>query len=321
MQHFLLSSEARNLSLVEVLRMSELETYEMFCRLRWPSTNGRPICPRCESKKFYSLAQRRRFKCKSCKHQYSVTSGTPLAGRKLSFGQLLAALALFIREPKGYSALRLSHDLGVQYKTAFVLLHKIREVFSDFQRSVVELVDEVEIDGAYFGGYVKPKNERKHRVDRRRLRHTSGKRRVVAVARERNGRTFVEVTMREADAVAAIMGKISSDATVYADEAAAWDDLHLWFLTYRINHAVEYANDETSTNQAESFFSRMRRAEIGIYHHIAGKYLSGYAGEIAWREDHRRIDSRTRLEIALGILLIHPVSRVWKGYWQRAVTM
>lgn len=319
MQHFLLSPKARDLPLVEVVRMSETEAYDMFCKLRWPATNGEPICPRCECREHYPLTRRRRFKCKACQHHFSVTSGTSFAGRKLKFRILLSAIALFIRGAKGYSALRLSHDLGVQYKTAFVLLHKIREAFADFQRTVEELVDEVEIDGAYFGGYVKPKNERQHRVDRRRKQYTSGKRLVVAVARERNGRTFVTVTKREADAVLSIMSKVQSDATVYADEAAAWDDFHIWFLTYRINHAVAYAEDGTSTNQAESFFSRMRRAEVGVYHHIAGAYLSAYAGELAWREDHRKVGSRSRLEMALSLILFHPVSRAWKGYWQRPV--
>lgn len=320
MQHFLLSPESRDLPLVDVMRMDESDAYEMFCRLRWPSTNGSPICPRCNCKKHYSLARRQRFKCKECHHQFSVTSGTTFASRKLSFRLLLSALALFVRGPKGYSALRLSHDLGIQYKTAFVLLHKVREVFSEFQRSVTELVDEVEVDGAFFGGYVKPKNQSKYRIDRRRKKNTTGKRLVVAVARERKGKTFVEVTSREMDAITSIMSKIKGDAIVYADEATAWDDFHIWFLTYRINHAVEYANDGVSTNQAESFFSRMRRAEIGVYHHIAGSHLSGYAGELAWKEDHRRSGLKSKLEIALSLVLVHPVSRFWKGYWQRAVT-
>ncbi|MCF6433150.1 IS1595 family transposase [Leisingera sp. MMG026] len=317
MQNFLLSPEARDLPPIEVATMSEAQAYDMFCKIRWARTNGKPICPRCSSREYYPLTRRRKFKCKHCHHQFSVTSGSLFAGRKLAFRVLLYAISLFVGAGKGYSAIQLSHGIGVQYKTAFVLLHKIREALSDFQSSVEELVDEVEVDGAYFGGYVKPKNERKRRLDRRRKQYTSGKRLVVAVARERSGRTFATVAKREADAVLSIMSKVHGDATVFADEAAAWDDFHIWFLTYRINHAVSYADDGTSTNQAESFFSRIRRAEIGIYHHIAGAYLSAYAGELAWREDNRRVGSRSRLEFALSLALLHPVSRTWKGYWQR----
>jgi hypothetical protein len=73
-----------------------------------------------------------------------------------------------------------------------------------------------------------------------------------------------------------------------ADEAASWDDLHAKFETKRINHSEAYSNGTTSTNMAESFFSRLRRAEVGTHHHISGRYLGMYASEMAWREDNRR---------------------------------
>jgi hypothetical protein len=80
---------------------------------------------------------------------------------------------------------------------------------------------------------------------------------------------------------------------------------------------VEYSTAEACTNQAESFFSRIRRAEIGIHHHIAGRYLSAYATEMAWREDNRRISNGEQFLLTTGSALAHPVSRQWKGYWQR----
>ena len=67
---------------------------------------------------------------------------------------------------------------------------------------------------------------------------------------------------------------------------------------------------------AESFFSRIRRAEVGIHNHIAA-YLHAYAVEMAWREDNRRISSGEQFLLATSSALIHPVSRQWKGYWQR----
>jgi hypothetical protein len=93
--------------------------------------------------------------------------------------------------------------------------------------------------------------------------------------------------------------------------------LHARYLTKRINHTLAYSNGDACTNQAESFFSRLRRAEIGTHHHIAGPYLAAYADEMAWREDNRR---RSNGELYLAITdaaLKHPVSRQWKGYWQR----
>ena len=93
--------------------------------------------------------------------------------------------------------------------------------------------------------------------------------------------------------------------------------LHSRYLTKRINHQESYSTDEACTNDAESFFSRIRRAEIGIHQHISGKYLSAYAHEMAWREDHRRISSGEQYLVLVNSTLVHPVSRQWKGYWQR----
>ena len=107
-------------------------------------------------------------------------------------------------------------------------------------------------------------------------------------------------------------------STVHADEASHWDALEARFLTKRINHSVEYANAEANTNMAESFFSRLRRTEVGTHHRIAGRYLHAYAQEMAWREDNRRISNGEQFLLAAASALDHPVSRQWKGYWQRS---
>lgn len=93
--------------------------------------------------------------------------------------------------------------------------------------------------------------------------------------------------------------------------------MHARYLTKRVNHSVCYSDDDCNTNMAESFFSRLRRAEIGTHHKIAGPYLSAYAAEMAWREDHRRIDNGELYLMATDAALKHSVSRQWKGYWQR----
>ena len=85
----------------------------------------------------------------------------------------------------------------------------------------------------------------------------------------------------------------------------------------RINHCEAYSLDGACTNQAESFFSRLRRAEIGTHHHLAGPYIASYASEMAWREDHRRVSNGEQFLMASRAALVHPVSRQWKGYWQR----
>jgi transposase-like protein len=120
-QHFLLSTAARSLSLAKVARMSEEEARDAFRLIRWSDTNGEPVCPRCQCAAVYAYQARPLFKCKACNHQFSVTSGTIFASRKLPIATYLMAIAIFVNGAKGHSALQLSRDLDCQYKTAFVL--------------------------------------------------------------------------------------------------------------------------------------------------------------------------------------------------------
>src|SRR5580692_7657039 len=129
-QHFLLSTAARTLSLAKVMRMSDDEAFETFKAIRWGATEGEPFCPRCGCVQIYSLNDNRRFKCAACYHKFSVTSGTIFASRKLPLRDYMAAIAIFVNGAKGHAALQLSRDLDVQYKTAFVLSHKIREAIT-----------------------------------------------------------------------------------------------------------------------------------------------------------------------------------------------
>ena len=315
-QHFLLSAKARTLSLASVFRMSDDEAHARFVAIRFADNGGAAFCPRCDCTAIYTYAARRIWKCKACGHQFSVTSGTIFASRKLAIRDYLAAIAIFTNAVKGISALQLGRDLDVQYKTAFVLAHKLREAMTADQMTG-SLSGTVEVDGAYFGGHAKQTNKKADRKDRRLVEERTGKRQVVVVARERNGRTLPFVVSREAQGVAVVRSVVTPGSTVHADEAASWDALHAHYEMRRINHSVAFSLDDACTNQAESFFSRLRRAEIGQHHHISGKYLGFYASEMAWREDRRRVDNGGLHVAATDAALAHPVSRVWAGYWQR----
>src|SRR5207237_3545261 len=132
-------------------------------------------------------------------------------------------------------------------------------------------------------------------------------------ARERNVKTLTCVTTSEADGRRGAHERIARGSTIYADEAAQWDAFHARFVTKRINHSEAYSENGASTNMAESFFSRLRRAEIGTHHHIAGPYLGAYSSEMAWREDKRRRSNGEQYLAVADAALKHPVSRQWKG--------
>ena len=150
--HFLLSAKARTLSLKTIFRMSDDEAHATFQAIRFADNGGDAFCPRCECTAVYTYAARRIWNCKACQRQFSVTSGTIFASRKLPIRDHLAAIAIFTNAVKGISALQLGRDLDVQYKTSFVLAHKMREAMTAEQLTGI-LGGTVEVDGAYFGVY------------------------------------------------------------------------------------------------------------------------------------------------------------------------
>jgi transposase-like protein len=316
-QHFLLSAKARTLSFKAIYAAGEDKAYATFRKFRWPQTDGEPVCPRCGSLDAYALATRRQFSCSGCRHRFSVTSGTIFHGRKLKFVDLLAAICIIVNGAKGISALQLCRDLDVQHKTAFVLAHKLREAIA-VETNGTTLDGEVEVDGAYFGGYVRPENKKEDRIDRCLSEHQTGKRRVVVAFRQRKGRTVTHVVRNEGDGVEIAKRIVSRAAVMHADEAPHWDALHDGWKVHRINHSEAYCRDGACTNQAESFFSRLRKMCEGQHHHVSARHLHQYAAHAAWLEDHRRLDNGALVHRMLGLALGHAKSRDWCGYWQRS---
>jgi hypothetical protein len=162
-------------------------------------------------------------------------------------------------------------------------------------------------------------NQKENRRDRRLAKNQNGKRKVVVIVRRRGGRTLPAVFKTEASAQSWIKARVAKGTTIMADEAASWNDLHGRFQVSRINHQDLYSTETgIYTNNAESFFSRLRRSEIGHHHHIAGAYLVRYAQESAWREDHRRVDNGRQTMSLAGLAMMAPTSVDWCGYWQRS---
>src|SRR3954471_13544195 len=179
-QHFLLSKAAKTLSLATVFQRKDGDAEMMLRRIRWADTDGAPVCPHCGGVDAYDCRRLKgapRFRCRACVKDFTITSGTLFASHKLPRRCYLAAIAIFCNEVKGKSALAISRDLSVSYKWAFVLLHKLREAMAEELkgRTVGGEGKVAEVDGGYFGGYVKPSNLKEDRLDRRFTRNQSGK--------------------------------------------------------------------------------------------------------------------------------------------------
>lgn len=185
-QHFLLSARARTLSMRDVFALNETEAFNLFREVRW-GKGDEAVCPVCGVVgKHYFKPTRKQWQCKDCGHTFSVTSGTIFAFHKLPLKVYLAAIAIYANAVKGISALQLGRDLGVQYKTAFVLAHKIRESLME-QRELGKLDGEIHMDGAYVNGHIRPKNKKSDRIDRRLAVNQKPGKRCVFVMSEVSG--------------------------------------------------------------------------------------------------------------------------------------
>ena len=294
-QHFLLSSAAKTLSLASIFTMKDAEAETAFRRIRWADTDGEPVCPHCGGTDAYDCRRLKgapRFRCRACGKDFTITSGTLFASHKLPLRCYLAAIAIFCNEVKGKSALALS--------PRFERLLQVRfRVAAQTARS-----DGRGIEGPrgrrrrqdrgsrwrLFGGYVKPANHRENRRDRRLARNQNGKRKVVVVVRERGGNSVPAVFRvgSQGDGFPSCAASPRAPSST-PTKPVHGKNLHKRYEVRRSTMKRLIALDGACTNWAEEFFSRMRRAEIGHHHHIAGAYLLRYAQEASWREDNRRI--------------------------------
>jgi transposase-like protein len=325
-QHFLLSAKARDLSLMKIVRMSDEEAFETFKAVRWSDTDGEPVCPHCGcTHKPYFIKSRRQFRCKECFHTFSVTSGTLFSSHKLSLQTYLLAIAIFTNAAKSVSALQLSRDLNVQYKTAWVLSHKIRESLMDHNEE--EKFDGTcEMDGVYVNGYIRPKNNIEDRVDRRKV-HKPNKRVIISLRQRADenspmiGAVKTKAFVLKAEnskGVSEIAHKyVVKGSSIHADESNAYDDLHGFYDMNRVNHQIEYRGiNGENNNQSESYNSRFRRMQYGQCHKNGNLYLSNYANEIAYREDTRRWSNGKIFGDIFSKCLSAPISNEFSGYWQ-----
>lgn len=334
-QSFLLSPAASELSLRDVFRMTEEEAYEKFKSIKWP--DGIPTCPQCGCKQSWTLVENRKWKCKGtimneatgetsrCYLQYTVTSRTPLHSRKRSFCDILASIAVFVSGVLGTAAARVRREFRNGYKTPFVFQHKIREAIKvDYDQ---KLEGVVEVDGLFVGSKkVRPpfpitnEAELEKFYDIYRKKQTS-----LVVVRERPskdgkpGRVRVTHRKSEGASLGFIKSILKPGTIVHVDYGSQWLRLNAHYELKRVNHSKTYVQDGACTNLAESFFSRVRAGERGVYRYWWRKYAEQYGVEMAWREENNRVEFGQQIDKIVSCLMRAGLSS-WTGYWQGRIS-
>ena len=262
---------------------------------RWP--NG-PVCPHCQNagdKRISKLeAQSTRpsgvrpgvYFCGACRQQFTVTVGTVMERSHVPLSKWLMALFLLCASKKSLSANQIHRMIGVTYKTAWFLCHRIRFGMTPDPRAEAKLTGTVEVDEAFVG----PKGKRKTPV-------------VALVERQGLARVKVIASVTQKNLGAALGECVSREAVVNTDEHPGYKSpLKHWKEHQTGNHSRgEYprqnpGGSRTSTITAESFFSLFKRAIIGAWHHISLEHLPRYANEFAFRWNTRQDSDDERLE-------------------------
>src|SRR6266851_1985248 len=254
-------------------------------KLRWPEGVR---CVRCGSDKVSHIYKRNQFACDSCKYHFSATAGTIFHDSHLPLMKWFAAILLICEAKKGVSALQLKRTLGVAYKTAWYLCHRIREAVKDADSSLLSGI--CELDETFVGG--KAKNMHAD-VRGRKIqgRGASGKAMVLG-AIERGGKVRLDVAInRDRETLKAfIAAKLADETTaIMTDDFPAYDgcgDANTRHET--VNHsAKEYVRGDVHTNTMENVWSLFKRSIIGSYHQISVKHLDRYLDELEFRFNNR----------------------------------
>ncbi len=257
--------------------------------LHWP--NG-PVCPHCnERERITRLTSKSArpglHKCNECRKQFTVTVGTIFEDSKIPLNKWLMAFALLNGSKKGISAHQLHRSLGITYKSAWFLAHRIREAMTDESGPLGGPGQIVEADEAFVGG----------KQSRRAYRKVAPKKKVVALI-ERGGRarSFHVANIHANNVRSALVTSIDRASTLMTDEARIYWSVGKEFARHgHVLHAGRtYAKGDVHSNSAENFFSILKRGVIGTYHHWSAAHMHRYLVEFDFRYSNRKLSDAER---------------------------
>ena len=281
MGFFFLGSVMPKTANMNLVKLIERFSNEDACRdylerLRWPDGVR---CPRCDHNATSRLRQQDKFECASCEYQFSVTSGTIFHDTHLPLWKWFIATYLMCESKKGISAAQLGRTIGVSYKTAWYLAHRIRAAIADNEMSTLR--GKIEIDETWIGGKVKGEG-----------RGFTENKSIVVGAVSRDGGLRLEIVhARDTKTLKAFIEKhVSDDAeAIFTDGYEPYVDAVPLGMDHEqvIHSADEWVVGECHTNTVESVWSLLKRSIVGTFHKISKKHLEAYLDELEWRFNNR----------------------------------
>jgi len=258
---------------------------------------GKPVCPFCQySEKIWRIEGGKRYKCKQCLKKFSIMVGTIYENSNIPLSTWFGALYLVTSHKKGISSIQLGKDLGVTQKTAWFMLHRIREMLKD--KSPERLKNTVEIDETMIGG----KEKNKHTKRKKEMLPYMGKTPVVGLV-ERGGNIYAQKidSISVGNIIPIIKSKVEEGAIIMTDENPTYTRLGREYAHFSVNHTDhKYVIGNAHTNTIEGFWSLLKRGIVGIYHNVSYKHLNKYCGEFAFRYNTRKMSESGRFDVSMA---------------------